>query len=211
MKKLVIYGAWYFGHVVKEAAEASGWEVLGYVDPDPPDDIATLPAIGDDICVFAAIGDNAVRAAVNMELAQRGRTLATIVHPKGCVSPSAKLGAGVYVAEMAVVRTNASVGDGVVLQAGSVISHDCSIKRYASFGPNAAAASKVTVGERSVVGVGAIVSPGLTIGDDCTVAAGSVAFKSVGAGRTLVGNPGRATPSPEKEVKHSDWEANNVW
>ncbi|MDG2048392.1 MAG: DapH/DapD/GlmU-related protein [Halioglobus sp.] len=208
---LVIYGAWYFSRVVSEAAEAMGWDVIGYVDPDPPGDVATLESVPLDAAVFIAIGDNAIRGEVSAALLARGRFLATIVHPAASISPSARLGRGSYAAELVAVRTNATLGEGVVLQAGSVVSHDCNIAPYASLGPNAAVASKVSVGQRTMVGVGAVIAPGLVLGDDCTVAAGAVVFKNGGAGQTLVGNPARATPSPSKNRIHSDWSAHNVW
>ena len=208
---LVIYGAWYFGRVISEAAEATGWDVMGYVDPDPPEDVATLDSVPLDAAVFVAIGDNAIRGEVSAALLARGRFFATIVHPTASVSPSARLGRGSYAAEWVAVRTNAALGEGVVLQAGSVVSHDCNIAPYASFGPNAAAASKVSVGQGTMVGVGAVIAPGLVIGDDCIVAAGAAVFKNVGAGKTVVGNPARATPSPSKKIIHSDWSAHNVW
>jgi sugar O-acyltransferase (sialic acid O-acetyltransferase NeuD family) len=207
VKSLVIYGAWYFGDVVREAAEATGWTVLGYVDPDPPEGVTTLDVVPDSAAVFVAIGDNTWRAAVSRSLLEQGRKMATIVHPAASVSPSAQLAAGCYIAEMAVVRTKATVGAGVVLQAGSVVSHDCEIAPYASFGPNSAAASKVTVGRRTMVGVGGVIAPGVMVGDDCTLAAGAAVFKDVGDCKTLVGNPARATASPPKDIKHSDWES----
>ena len=208
---LVIFGAWYFGRVISEAAEAEGWDVVGYVDPEPPKGVVTLDSVPPGAAVFVAIGDNAIRAEVCAALLDNGRSLAHIVHPTASISPSARLGPGSYVAELVTVRTNAVIGEGVVLQAGSVVSHDTNIAAYTSFGPNAAAASKVTVGRRTVVGVGAVIAPGLTIGEDCTVAAGAAVFKTVSDGKTLVGNPARATPSPPKQVKHSDWGSNNVW
>ena len=97
------------------------------------------------------------------------------------------------------------------MQAGSVVSHDCSIAPYVSFGPNSAAASKVSVGERTVIGVGGVIAPGTVIGKDCTVAAGAAVFKNVGDSKTLVGNPARTTGSPSKEIIHSGWDTNNVW
>jgi len=208
---LVIYGAWYFGNVIKEAAEAAGWQVLGHVDPDPPDGVTTIESIPQGAAVFVAIGDNKIRAEVTGTLLQHGRSLARIAHPSACISPSAQLGPGSYVAELAAVRTNAILGEGVVVQAGGVVSHDCTIAPFASFGPNSAAASKVTVGQRTVIGTGAVIAPALTIGDDCTVAAGAAVFRNADDNRTLVGNPARATPSPIPDVIHSDWSRNDVW
>jgi len=211
MKQLVIYGAWYFGKVVREAAEAAGWDVLGFVDPDPPADVVTLSELPPAAAVFVAIGDNAIRASVSSRLLAKGRSLTTVVHPTASVSPSARLGAGTYVGELVAVRTNVSLGEGVVLQAGAVVSHDCSVASHASFGPNATAASKVRIGARTIVGAGSVIAPGLVIANDCTVAAGAAVFKDAVAQQSLVGNPARAVARPEKTVIQSDWEANNVW
>lgn len=208
---IVIYGAWYFGRVVEEAAIAAGWDVLGFVDPEPPADVTTLQTVPPGVPAIVAIGDNRTRAEVSAALAEQGRPLATVVHPEAYVSPSASLGAGSYVAEFAVVRTGAVVAGGVVLQAGCVVSHDCRLQAHASFGPNAVAASKVRIGLRTVVGAGAAIAPGLVIGQDSTVAAGAAVFKDAGDNVSLVGNPARVTPSPDKAVIHSDWGANLAW
>lgn len=211
MKELVIYGAWYFSRVVVEAAQASGWTVRGCVDPQPPDGVTTLSTVPDDAHVFVAIGDNAVRESVSQALRDHGRAFATIVHPLASVSPSAKIGTGTYVAELAAVRTGVTVGEGVVLQAGCVVSHDSTVDDFASFGPNAAAASKVTIGRRTMVGVGASIVPSVTIGEDCTVAAGAVVFRNCGEGRTLLGNPAKAISSALSSAVQSNWSDNTVW
>lgn len=211
MSDLVIYGAWYFSRVVAEAAEASGWHVLGCVDPDPPEGVATLAEIPPGAHVFVAIGDNRVREAVASSLRDQGRSFATIVHPLASVSPSAVLGEGCYVAELAAVRTNASLEDGVVLQAGSVVSHDAHVGTFASLGPNAACASKVHIGCRTVIGVGASIAPGVSIGGDCTVAAGAVVFRDCEPGRTLIGNPAKPTRVDSEDAVQSNWAANTVW
>jgi sugar O-acyltransferase (sialic acid O-acetyltransferase NeuD family) len=208
---LVIYGAWYFGQVVREAAEAAGWIVLGYVDPDPPEDIATLDAYPSDAFAIVAIGDNALRQQVCNRLKAAGRQLAVVVHPAASVSPSAILGEGSYVAEQVAVRTKVRIGAGVVLQAGCVVSHDCRVADFASFGPNATAASKVTIGFRTMVGAAGVIAPSLRIDDDCTVAAGAAVFKDSESGKTMLGNPARSVSSPAKEVVQSNWDESDVW
>lgn len=211
MKELVIFGAWYFSRVVAEAAQASGWTVLGCVDPDPPPDVVTLTEVPDSTAVFVAIGDNGVRESVAQALRDHGRQFATVAHPAASVSPSAQLGDGCYIAEMAVLRTNAVLGAGVVLQAGSVVSHDAQVEDYASFGPNAACASKVHIGRRSLLGVGANIAPGVRVGADCTVAAGAVVFRDCDSGCSLVGNPAKSTRVSRADVIASNWSGNSVW
>lgn len=208
---LVIYGGWYFGQVVREAAQAAGWQVLGHVDPNPAPQVTTLDALPENIAVIVAVGDNDLRATLQERLHNAGRKLATVIHPQAVVSPSARIGAGVFIAELAVVRTNAAIGDGAVLQAGSVVSHDCTLHAFASLGPNAACASKTTIGRATALGVGAVVAPGLNIGAECTIGAGAAVFRDTRARHSLVGNPARATPRPVKDIVQSDWDANLVW
>jgi len=208
---LVIFGAWHFSRVVAEAAAASGRRVLGFVDPDPPPGIATLEQVPQGCEVFVAIGDNVLRRQLSRELLARGRRLATLVHPAAVVSPSAALAPGCFVAELVAVRSNAVLQEGVVLQAGSVVSHDVHVGAFASFGPNAACASKSRIGALSAIGVGASLLPGIVVGEGCTVAAGAAVFRDAADGVTLVGNPARATRPTGDAGQQSRWTANAVW
>ncbi len=208
---LVIYGAWYFGQVVQETARSAGWHVLGLVDPSPPEHVRTLQALPADAAVIVAVGDNDVRAQIYERLKAAGRNFASVIHPQAVISPSASIGSGVFIAELCAVRTNSSLGDGVVLQAGSIVSHDCSVHDFASLGPNAACASKSVVSSGTALGVGAVIAPGLNIGAHCTIGAGAAVFRDTQPRHSLVGNPARATPRPEKEIAQSDWDSNLVW
>ncbi|NNF77881.1 MAG: acetyltransferase, partial [Rhizobiales bacterium] len=171
--RLVIFGAWYFARVVAETAELRGWTIEGFVDPEPPENTPALTKISDDGLVIVAIGDNEMRAYVHNKLIQSGRTFATIAHPNASISPSACIEPGCYLAEFACVRTNATVGAGTILNSGCVVSHDCQIGEFVTFGPNAAAAGKAVIGARSTIGVGASVRPRAEVGCDCQVGAGA--------------------------------------
>jgi len=124
---LVIFGGWFFGRVVAETAELLGWTVVGFVDPDPPAWITALTHVPDNASAIVAIGNNPQRALVHSKVLQCGRSLVSIVHPTACVSRSATLDAGCYLAEFATIRSNSSVGAGTILNSGSVVSHDCQL------------------------------------------------------------------------------------
>jgi len=211
VKKLVIYGAWYLSRVIAEAAEASGREVLGFVDPEPPEDVATLETLPENVAVFVAIGNNHIREAVTSSLLKHSRRIATIAHPTACISPSASIDPGSFIGELVVVRTKATLGQGVVLQAGSIVSHDCQVKSFATFGPNAVAAGRVRIGQRTLVGAGASIAPGVSIGEDCTVTVGAGVFKDSENNKKLIGNPAQVVASPTKGSKQSNWDLNVVW
>ncbi len=211
MKELVIFGAWYLSRVVTETAQATGWKVLGYVDPEPPENVLTLKTLPDTAAFFVAIGDNSIREVVTSRLVEHGRRIATIVHPMACVSPSAVIDNGSYVAEFAVVRANSTVGKGVMLQAGSVVSHDCQVGSFATLGPNAATTGRVKVGQRTLVGVGASIAPQVMVGDDCIIAAGAAVYRNCEDKTTILGNPATARPNSKKATNQSDWQLNKIW
>ncbi len=211
MKKLVIYGAWYLSHVIAEAAEASAWEVLGFVDPEPPEDMATLKSLPEDAAVFVAIGNNHIRETVTSSLLKHGRRMATIVHPTACISPSASIEPGSFIGELVIVRTKATLHQGVALQAGSIVSHDCQVESFATFGPNAVAAGRVRIGQRTLIGAGASIAPGVSIGEDCIVTVGAGVFRDSENNKKLIGNPAQVKPNPSRRSKQSNWHLNVIW
>ena len=208
---LVIFGSWYLGRAVAEAAELAGWTIAGFVDPEPMQHVTALTAVPDDASVIVAIGDNAMRGFVHDALAIRGRKLASILHPTCVVSPSASIEAGCFLAENAVVRSHATVGRGAILSAGSVVSHDCRIGAFVTLGPNAATAGHVSVGAGTTLGVGASVRPHVRIGRDCDVGAGSGVMRDLGDGAAATGVPARAVRRAASTERRSNWKDNPVW
>jgi UDP-N-acetylbacillosamine N-acetyltransferase len=210
-RKLVIFGAWSYGRVVAETAMTAGWSVLGFVDPEPPAGTPSLANVPEDARVIVAIGDNRLRSFVQSTLAARSRVLASVVHPSASISPSAEIGAGCHVAENAVVRTGAVIGPGTFVNSGAVVSHDCRLAGFVTFGPNAATGGHVSVGERALVGVGASIRPHARIGDDCTIGAGAAVVDDVEDGVTVVGNPARPIVVTVRAARQSDWASHRIW
>jgi UDP-N-acetylbacillosamine N-acetyltransferase len=195
---LIIYGAGGHGLVVGDAATAAGWQVCGYVDANPkvkgcgpwPLLDANVPGHPDAAAVVA-IGDNDHRRLLCQQLAQQGRVLATVVHPRACVSALAVLGRGVYVGPGAIINAEAQVGDGVIINSGAIVEHHCRIGPYAHIAPGAALGGNVRIGTLTLVGLGARVLPVVCIGANCTIGAGAVVIRDVGDHHTLAGVPAR--------------------
>jgi sugar O-acyltransferase (sialic acid O-acetyltransferase NeuD family) len=208
---LVIFGAWYLSQAIAEAAELSGWRVAGYVDPQPPDHVATLREFPQRATVIVAIGDSSLRARVCSSLIKHRRALATIVHPSAVVSRSATISPGSYFGENVVLRSSAIVGNGVFVNAGAVVSHDCTVGDFVTLGPNAAIAGHVTIGEQTTIGVGASVRPWVNIGRECEIGAGAAVISNIGDGMTAVGVPARPRARSVRPDKQSDWSRNALW
>ena len=195
---LVVYGAGDHGRVVAEAADASGWRVLGFLDDARTDDSALpWPLLADDdpqlkdAAHIVGIGDNLARRRLLDDLQAAHRALATVVHPDASVSVSATLGGGVFVGANAVVHTTAVVQTGAIINSGAVIEHDCDIGEHAHVAPGSALGGRARIGPGALVGLNACVLPRCAVGDHGVVGAGAVVTADVADNQTVVGAPAR--------------------
>ncbi len=99
------------------------------------------------------------------------------------IHPGAKIGRRFFIDHGAgvVIGETAEVGDDVLMYQGVVLG-GTTLKR---------GKRHPTVGNNVVIGTGAIALGAITIGDEARIGSGSVVVKSVPAGATVVGIPGR--------------------
>jgi UDP-perosamine 4-acetyltransferase len=201
---IVIVGAGDHARVIVEAIRAAGtFQVVGYVDPDPPHPtLLEVPVLGDDNLLpslrqqgianaVVALGSNAVRGRVGKQLHDLGFALPVVAHPTASISPSSVIGAGVVVMARAVVGTETRLDDLAVVNTGAVIDHDNRISFAAHVAPGCALAGRVSIGARTLVGVGSAVRPGIVIGADVIVGAGSAVVSDIPDGAVVGGAPAR--------------------
>ena len=207
MRDLVILGAGGHGREtldIVEAINAEGpvFNFLGFID-DSPADAATLRRR--DACVIGdtargktiaaeyviGIGSSAIRARLDREMSDAGRSAAVLVHPGASVASDNRLAPGVLVATGAVVTTNVWLGRHTHLNVGAIVSHDCRVGDHVTLSPAVRLNGNVTVHDGAFFGTGAIVTPGITVGEGAVVGAGAVVIDDVGAGATVVGVPAR--------------------
>jgi sugar O-acyltransferase (sialic acid O-acetyltransferase NeuD family) len=180
--RLLVVGAGGHGRAVAEAAELSGqFEVVGFLDDALPAgksvlNVAVLVPMGsmgyhraaaDQTIV--AIGNNAVREKLMHQLAAAGLALATVVHPRAIVSPSAVLGAGSSVMAGAIVGTEARLGVGSIVNCGAVVDHHAIVEDFGHLGVNASMAGATVLGRGgwmqagTALGYAVKVPPGVTL------------------------------------------------
>ena len=194
---LLVVGAGGHGRSVAEAAELSRqFEVVGFLD-DSLLDAETLhglhvlgPAASmvshRSVCdqAIVAIGNNAVRERLILQLVETGFELATVIHPRAFVSPSAVLGKGSVVMAGGIVGTETSLGMGVIINCGAVVDHHALVEDFGHLGVNATMAGGTRLGfgawmqAGSALGYGVKVSPGVTIAPGEAVDANSNKYKN---------------------------------
>jgi sugar O-acyltransferase (sialic acid O-acetyltransferase NeuD family) len=204
--QLALLGASGHGKVVADAALCAGWGDVVFFDDAWP--AVTMnghwPVVGNSAALLArahefggvivSIGNAAVRFNKQLELQAAGARLATIIHPRACVSRFARIGMGSVVMAGAVVNADATIGNACIINTGSSVDHDCDLADGVHISPGAHLAGNVAIGANSWVGVGAAVRQGIRIGESAMVGAGAVVVKPVADRSTVVGNP--AAPLP---------------
>ncbi|MCC2633257.1 acetyltransferase [Ramlibacter sp.] len=135
------------------------------------------------------IGVGRVREVPFRELAAAGRVPFTVLHPAAVVSRFAAVGAGSFVAALAVVGPAVRLGESVIVNHGAVVDHDCVVGAFTHIAPHATLGGAVHIGRRVMVGAGANVLPNVRVGDDSTIGAGAVVTRDVPSGAIWVGVP----------------------
>lgn len=201
---VVVWGGAGHGAVVAEAVEAGGGVVVGVLDDTPrptaPEghrlftSLADVAAFEPPVSVALGVGANAARLAVAARAEAAGLRLATVVHPRAWVSPSAVLGAGTVVMAGAVVQARARLGRAVIVNTGATVDHDSELGDGAHISPGAHLAGHVRVGARAWVGAGASVRDRVAIGADAVVGVGAAVVGPVAEGAVAFGVPARPRP-----------------
>ena len=150
MKRLLILGAGQYGYVAKETAEAMCiYESIEFLDDCSEKAIGKLSDIDqveyDE--AFIAIGNPQVRE----EWMPRVKKLATLIHPKSILSPSAVIGNGCIIEAGAVIMTDVRIGDCCIIMANSVVGHNAKVGNYCKLKYNCTIAENSVVPDKSNV------------------------------------------------------------
>jgi sugar O-acyltransferase (sialic acid O-acetyltransferase NeuD family) len=114
-----------------------------------------------------------------------------IIHPSAAVSEYASLGEGIVIAAGCIVSVNALIGNCVFLNNYALIGHDSKIGNFTSVMPMSAISGNVTVGEGCLIGVSSAILQGVKIGSGCTIGMGSIVLSDVNGGMKVFGNPAK--------------------
>jgi sugar O-acyltransferase (sialic acid O-acetyltransferase NeuD family) len=174
--RLLIVGAGGHGRSVAEAALLAGvYEIAGFLDDAIPEGeralgVRVLGPVSSlvrqrHLCdqVMVAIGNNRVRQDVTAHLLQNGFRMATVIHPRSFVSPSAMVGAGSAIMAGAIIGTQAKLGAGVIVNCSAVVDHDAVVQDFAHLGVNASMAGGTVLGEGAWMQAGSSLGYGVMI------------------------------------------------
>ena len=130
--KLLILGAGQYGQVAKEIAESMGcFEKIDFLDDGSEFAIDKLSNYGmyarEYSYATVAIGNADIRLEYIQKLEDAFFKIAILVSPHAYVAPSAELRKGTIIEPMAVVNTGAVIGTGVIVCAGVIVNHNAAV------------------------------------------------------------------------------------
>lgn len=196
---LVIVGAGGFGREVAAWAEPL-FEVIGFQDDNPsalerfgsPYPIlgpSLSPPPSEEVKCLIAIGSCLARKRVAQKLEAIGWKFATLIHPTSIIGPRVEIGEGTMICPMCILTTDIRVGRHVLLNCQTVLGHDCQIGDFCTLNCHSEVTGFGVLEEGVFLGTHAALTPGVRVGRQATVGAGSIAFRKVPEGTTVLGVP----------------------
>lgn len=205
MKEIFIVGAGTYGEAMCELAEILGYTVLGFFDEDESKHglkIMGCPVLGDfkDLSVkeitgknfIVAIGNNSIRHQMMKSILGSGGFTPTLIHPRAVISPSARIGNGVYVQANAHIWTKVTIDDYSIISPNVVIAHHTSIGKACLISNLSGVGASIKIGNQVFIGMGSTIVTGVkSVGENSIIGAGAVVLKDVEKNSVYVGIPAK--------------------
>lgn len=134
---------------------------------------------------IGSVQAHSARARMLKRMKDAGYKLPNLIHPRACVEPSTRLGAGNVLFAHATVSSDVTISDGCIINSGAVVSHDCHLADNVHLAPGALLAGNVSVGENTLIGMSATVFLGTKIGRAVTINNGVAVMADVADGFLL--------------------------
>jgi sugar O-acyltransferase (sialic acid O-acetyltransferase NeuD family) len=206
MKKLLIVGAGGFGRELYAWASqhpdcGRAWQLAGFLDDNsealkpfgsfaPVWPLAGHKPMADQLYLIG-LGSPVTKEKLIAPLVSAGAEFLTFVHPSAIIGARVTLGRGVVICPGAILSVDIDVGEFAMVNLNSTIGHDARIGAWTTLSAQCDVTGHVRVADRVFLGSGARIIPGKSVGSRSTVGAGAVVVTDVPAAVTVVGNPAR--------------------
>jgi UDP-perosamine 4-acetyltransferase len=146
---------------------------------------------------FVCIADPQARKHFLENAMASGYEIPNIISNRAYISPSARLGAGVFANAFAAVQAHARLGDGCLLNTGAVVEHDNELGECVTFGTNATTTGNVAIGSYTFVGANSCIINHKSVGKNVIIAAGATVTSDVPDNVMVAGTPAKIKKSIE--------------
>ena len=203
-KPLVIVGAGRQGRNIHDICQIAGISVRGFLDDtrSPGETVNEIPVLGPfarahenellaDSDWIVGLGDNEIRRRLSHDIRANGGRLATIIHPTCIISPSARIGEGVYINALSRVLANAVIGDFALIEGLSTIGTDSVFEEAVLISSGCLLIAGSRLGTCVLLGAGAIVVGQAHVGAYSKIGAGATVISDIPERVLAVGTPAK--------------------
>ncbi len=199
--RCIVYGVGssYLGEVV-EILRRAQVEVVGFInnrpgseDPGGVSPVAAVDNIDPDwlgLPVVFSLITPGYRKRLEAEARQLGFTeFPVVIDPSSTMAESGAYGEGLLVNAGSVIGAGCRIGRFVLINRKVSLGHDVIVEDFVTLGPGADIGGTCHLKGGAFIGIGATIAPGVVVGRNAIVGAGAVVIKDVADGCTIVGNP----------------------
>jgi sugar O-acyltransferase (sialic acid O-acetyltransferase NeuD family) len=206
MKKLYIVGAGGFGREAYAWASqhpdcGQRWEIDGFLD-DNADALAAYgrfarihPLTGHLVLpgnlYVCGLGKPDMKEKLLAPLLAAGAEFPPFIDPSVRLGSRVRLGRGVVLCPGAIITTDVTIGDFVLINLNSTVGHEASVGDWSTLSAQCDVTGGAKIADRVFMGSRATVIPGKSVGSRTVVAAGAVVMTDVPADVIVAGNPAR--------------------
>lgn len=203
--RLLIAGAGELGQQILHYSKVQGkYEVIGFADDFQKrgETIKDIPVLGNlsdieslyqkDIFDFLIIGIGYNHLGFKDELYNKFKgkiPFATIIANPSYIDKTSILGEGTIIYPGVIIDKNVEIKPNVVINLGSILSHDCMIGRSTFIAPGTVICGFSSIGTRCMIGANSTVLDNKKIADDIIVGAASSVTKDLIARGIYFGSP----------------------
>lgn len=182
-EKLLLVGAGGFGRIAMEHAIKT-FDCV-FVDDSYPETkevcsipivgkISDLPALFDTYKkLIVVIGNTKLREQIYQQAQKIGYDFPNIIATSAYISPFATIGKGCVILNNVVIQNQAQIGNGVLLNPGVEVHHNCSVGDNSLIYSNSVVRTYAKIGQRVLIGSTVSISVGAVVKDDEVVPDGS--------------------------------------
>ena len=182
-EKLLLVGAGGFGRIAMEHAVRE--YDCAFVDDSYPStkEVCSIPVVGkiSDLAtlfntykkLIVVIGNTKLRESIYQQATKIGYDFPNIIATSAYISPFATIGKGCVILNNVVIQNQAQIGNGVLLNPGVEVHHNCSIGDNSLIYSNSVVRTYAKIGQRVLIGSTVSISVGAVVKDDEVVPDGS--------------------------------------
>jgi sugar O-acyltransferase (sialic acid O-acetyltransferase NeuD family) len=119
-----------------------------------------------------------------------GGEIQSLFSPKAYISNfGCQFGKGINILTSGIIENNVSIADGVLINIGAYITHDCKIGDYTEISPRVTIGGNCRIGDFCNLGTNCTILPKVNLGKNVIVGAGAVVTKDIPDNSLVVGIP----------------------